>query len=153
MKNTIRSGNSIPSNNLFLFFFFMIPSRSSFLVDVVRGSGRIRRRHAGNSVANGQGRGRISNVDGILGTRHSKNHDVEVLRNLFDSYGEHFLHIQTNMVPFKKPSNCLRAEFHNSGTTLPKSCIFGHRSSEQEERNISDSIDNRRDVSVAIFIF
>lgn len=91
-------------------------------------------------------------MDGILGTRHAKDHDVEVHRNLFDSNGEHFLHVQTNLVPRKKPSHSLRAEFHNSGATVPRPCVFRLRSSKQEKRNIPDSIDNRRHVSVAIFI-
>lgn len=134
------------------FFFFFLRSLSNFPVDVVGGSGRLRRRHAGNRIPNGQGRGRISNVDGILGTRHAKDHDVEVHRNLFDSNGEHFLHVQTNLVPHKKPSHCLRAEFHNPGTTLPRFCILGRQSSKQEKRNISDSIDNRRNMHRSQFL-
>lgn len=131
-ENTIR---------FFFFFFYDLPF-PPLSTDVDGGSGRLRRRHAGDRIANGQGRGRISNVDGILGTRHAKDHDVEVHRDLSDPDGEHFLHIQTDLVPREKPPHSLRAEFRDAGTAVPGSCIFGRRSSEQEKRCISDSIDN-----------
>lgn len=93
--------------------------------DVLRGNRRVRRWHTGHGVAIGEGRGRVSNVDGVFGARHAKDHDAEMHGNPSDATGVRRPYQQTKLVAFEEPSHSLRTKYHHQRTSTSNVSVRG----------------------------